>query len=455
MRKIIILAALIISSITTYSQTYTEAFDDIFRNVSRTDATTGILYERMIPFAQLYKFNSNVLSVDNSNYEHFIRSYSEFHKASFQPVNSLPFDCETFQSLLKSNDNVVDIGIFHYKFNMMDSAAAYQKLYFGVDSVLYENTTVKSSLYVEKTAFVASPLKEFVDIGSNIFRFRDILQFNNTGNQISGLNVDFNDGTGWKQITDTLITITYANSGIKTLRFEAILNNGDTLIAYAKLNCLDPSFKGGGEPGSQSKHPYIEVKKNIIAKITPSNPYEVGTTFTKAKGDICIYYANDMVNGKYELRQPILIVDGFDPENKRTFEKHTDDGKSLWQLFNYVDANGDTLNIGKQLLQKGYDLVILDPQEGGIYIEQNAMVCIEVINEINRRLAQSGSPHEIVVVGPSMGGQITRYALAYMENNPNDANTNYGKHNCRLWISFDSPHQGANISLGAQAMMKT
>lgn len=52
-----------------------------------------------------------------------------------------------------------------------------------------------------------------------------------------------------------------------------------------------------------------------------------------------------------------------------------------------------------------------------------------------------------------MGGQITRYALAYMEQHPDDWRTNNGRHNCRLWISYDSPHQGANISLGGQAFM--
>jgi len=51
-----------------------------------------------------------------------------------------------------------------------------------------------------------------------------------------------------------------------------------------------------------------------------------------------------------------------------------------------------------------------------------------------------------------MGGQITRYALTYMEKNPSNL-TNNGIHNTRLWISFDSPHQGANMPLGAQAFL--
>ena len=42
-----------------------------------------------------------------------------------------------------------------------------------------------------------------------------------------------------------------------------------------------------------------------------------------------------------------------------------------------------------------------------------------------------------------MGGLITRYALAYMEKNGIN-------HDTWLYISFDSPQRGANISLGTQ-----
>ncbi len=58
-----------------------------------------------------------------------------------------------------------------------------------------------------------------------------------------------------------------------------------------------------------------------------------------------------------------------------------------------------------------------------------------------------GNDNQFVVVGPSMGGQISRYALMYMETHSMD-------HNTRLWISFDSPHLGAVIPLGFQEMLR-
>lgn len=71
-------------------------------------------------------------------------------------------------------------------------------------------------------------------------------------------------------------------------------------------------------------------------------------------------------------------------------------------------------------------------------------------------MRNANSSEQLVVVGPSMGGQIARFALAYMEkryNDPNDV-VAYQKvewrHNVRLYFSLDSPHNGANIPLGLQ-----
>jgi hypothetical protein len=204
MKKIITLALAVAVSIDiTYAQSFTELFDSTFVNVSRTQATTSILYERVLPFAGLYKFNSNQTLVDTSNSVHFVQSYSEFYNATFLLPSSFLFDSDSLKSLISSSNSIIDIGILHYKFNTIDSTAAYQKLYFGPDSVLYENSTIATSLYVERVAFVASPLRESIEIGTVTFRFSNILQFNNTGNSIVELWVDFDDDNGKPNKTTT------------------------------------------------------------------------------------------------------------------------------------------------------------------------------------------------------------------------------------------------------------
>ena len=128
MRKIIIFIALVTSINITYAQSYTEAFDSVFANISKTQATTGILYERVLPFAELQNFNSNVSTVDTSSSEHFIQGYFELYNAAFQQFAKLPFNADSLQTLIEGSVDTVDIGILHYKFNMLDSAVAHQKL---------------------------------------------------------------------------------------------------------------------------------------------------------------------------------------------------------------------------------------------------------------------------------------------------------------------------------------
>jgi len=69
-------------------KTFTASFDSVFQNISRADATTGILYERVVPFANLVNYNSIFNTVDTSNFTHFIQSYSELYRAAFIKNNN-------------------------------------------------------------------------------------------------------------------------------------------------------------------------------------------------------------------------------------------------------------------------------------------------------------------------------------------------------------------------------
>lgn len=60
MKKIYFLALVITVISVTNSQAqqgFTDLFDSAFVNINRTEATTGILYDRVIPFANLTKFS--------------------------------------------------------------------------------------------------------------------------------------------------------------------------------------------------------------------------------------------------------------------------------------------------------------------------------------------------------------------------------------------------------------
>ncbi|MFG2212782.1 hypothetical protein [Streptomyces sp. NPDC048638] len=96
----------------------------------------------------------------------------------------------------------------------------------------------------------------------------------------------------------------------------------------------------------------------------------------------------------------------------------------------------------EQLLSAGIDVVLLGFEERHTYTQANAGV---VISAINRVIQERQGDEPLIVGGVSMGGIITRYALAEMENQHQD-------HQTATYLSWDSPHNGAWIPLILQQM---
>ncbi len=195
-----------------------------------------------------------------------------------------------------------------------------------------------------------------------------------------------------------------------------------------------------------------------------------GTTSFAGLAEYEIFLGADNV-----LDKPIFVIDGFDPGDGR-------DIAAVYNLLSY-DDNGTTLNLADRIrADEDFDVVIVNlPQyfrladnslqsmanstdvnadgiidegdysgstliDGGAdFIERNAMILAEIITLIN---TQKVGTEQNVVIGPSMGGLISRYALNYMEANTLN-------HDTRLWISFDSPHRGANVPIGLQHLFNS
>jgi len=150
------------------------------------------------------------------------------------------------------------------------------------------------------------------------------------------------------------------------------------------------------------------------------------------------------LSGDGVLDKPIIVVDGFDPGDTRSIT-------GLYDLLSY-EATSGTENLADFVRGEGFDVVILNfpiytrPDDmalidgGADFIERNAMLLVDLINIIN---TDKVGNEQNVIIGPSMGGLISRFALGYMEQQTLD-------HDTRLWLSFDAPHHGANVPIGLQ-----
>jgi pimeloyl-ACP methyl ester carboxylesterase len=140
------------------------------------------------------------------------------------------------------------------------------------------------------------------------------------------------------------------------------------------------------------------------------------------------------------LTRPILICEGFDPSG-------TIDAQQAYNMVNgnpcVLANNVENRHLLSELRQRGYDVVVLDLNNNSVAIQDNAELFKAFIREMNRRVLENGSISRLTVIGISMGGLIARYALSDMERMNED-------HRVERYISFDSPHRGANVPLGLQ-----
>ena len=127
------------------------------------------------------------------------------------------------------------------------------------------------------------------------------------------------------------------------------------------------------------------------------------------------------------LHNPVLVVEGFDMNNTMNWPE-------LYALINSENLVTDIQAFGR-------DLLVLNFDDSTAPILKNALLNITTIHYINSRRATSED--KFTAIGASLGGLTLRLALAYMSG-----------HDVDTWVSFDAPHEGANIPLGLQKFLE-
>ncbi|WP_153814272.1 hypothetical protein [Streptomyces sp. SUK 48] len=131
--------------------------------------------------------------------------------------------------------------------------------------------------------------------------------------------------------------------------------------------------------------------------------------------------------GNHALTRPVIISDGFSL------------GRSeLDKLYQFLESD---YSLVSELRRRGKDVILLGYNERTAAIQTNAQAATAAILRAN---AEKLGGERLVVGGFSMGGLVTRYALARLETQRID-------HQTGIYFSFDTPHRGATIPVGVQA----
>ncbi|WP_299892077.1 T9SS type A sorting domain-containing protein [uncultured Lacinutrix sp.] len=280
---------------------------------------------------------------------------------------------------------------------------------------------------------------------------------------IKSASIDFGTNSKYQFIEngrflESNIAIKFKEDGYKKITLSVLFNDGTKqtthgklhvkLISKAAVTVSNRSCGGNNNP--------IEDFEEFPSTISFKGYDESSPIYGEL--DYRVFYRTNNGNTSKTLQKPIIIIDGFDPGDKRKIQdsdspKPANEHNSIEEMMVFGPNRTPIIPL---LRCRGFDVVIVNHPtykrngveiDGGAdYIERNGRNHVSLYNALNAELAENGSNEELVIVGPSMGGQISRYALAYMEKHNID-------HNTRLWVSIDSPHLGANIPIGAQALL--
>lgn len=479
MKKIMILCMSLL-----LAKVYSQRLDQQLSNVDQSSVTSGIIYERSGMYTAIFDFNKSD-GPNMASASFFEQTLNDLYFGS----NQLKFRSnEAFKQITdadKYKPNVINVGIINTDLHVLN----YNPDNPSAGGLTYNETTKKFAQISGRPPFLpidltmVAPLKKEATGSSITFSFKSNLVFNNGSKTIKTLHADFGDGISRMVTGDGLFkpisfTVNYTSSGDKKLKFDIVYWDNTTLTTYGSfyLKYINSSTKV--VKGTVLCNGETMADDFSLVADTPFQGYNEPFAY-KAKIDYRIFYHTNNGNMEKKLLKPIIIIDGFDPGDKRkilacdyvNYNSEVDHSIQDMMMYDKI-VNEETIrqDLIDELRKKGYDVTVVNQPNycvsnvspynvvpcgtansrevngGADFIERNAMALATLIKSFNAQLKTNGSSEKLAIVGPSMGGQISRYALASLEKQGID-------HNTRLWISVDSPHLGANIPLGDQALV--
>jgi hypothetical protein len=141
-------------------QTYKQHADYKLENLNKTPINTGILYDRMLPIADIERFKQQNQFSDTTGPRHWIQAYYELYQSAYNTSGwTTPETLENGIDINPDLDNGIPIGILNYKYNLMDSNAYVDNLLDTLPNGQFIDVSGRPrNPYFTYSTFIASPL---------------------------------------------------------------------------------------------------------------------------------------------------------------------------------------------------------------------------------------------------------------------------------------------------------
>jgi len=444
----------------SYDSSFNTQMDTIFDSLNTSKVPFGILRDFAMEFANLAAYNGLVIADSTKTTYATVKDIYNTLASGVISTNAgsmvHPIYFDSVWQTQRQAGVITLAGLFYqyaaFSPNSVDS---------GLITIANNKVTDKyvngvwQNPYVTQNVFAISPsINSYNTYGT--YALQVVLPANtwlsNSASLISSMSVDFADGLGSRVFTTSqLYSLAYSSGGTKTWSFTLKLTNGAVLQSrtdiqldsVAKVTYNFMPGRGSSLAGANRPAKWYLPFGGGVSKVMP---IQATTPMygEYAAGYITILYAN----ADQKIRNPLIIAEGFDAGDVLKPEVATGE-QTLYdftqQLRNGYASDADiSPNFSNMILSGSYDIIYVDWKHGTDFIERNAMLLEQVIAWVNKTKITTNSN---IIIGQSMGALVTRYALKDMENKSVN-------HQTTLFISWDGPHQGANVPLAYQYMSR-
>ncbi|MBC2846292.1 T9SS type A sorting domain-containing protein [Winogradskyella flava] len=411
---------------------YYNRMQHIFGNINKSKVTTGYLKEFGIRFNEIEAYNG-VLNTNNVvDKTQWQSLYSSLYTMRIGSVaESMTAPNMVFDNLETQQNNSTQDVLFaaqYYAYQQYKDKAVSNGDVKVIKDRIYD---VKGrNPYDTKTIFAVSPLKKQLQGNTFTFKLPSSLIYTNSSSTLNQVQIDFDDGNGYQTVTlNSAQNITYTSGGEKELRVKFSYSNGTKLYSQSKI-WVDYISSGGSNQARFNGFGLLFNEEPITG-----NPYQGSST----TGLVTV----ELAPGHTQLTKPLIVVEGFDPNNSFDYDSLINFNNPGGLLVDIIAGAGFN-SLNQAIEDEDYDLVFVDFENSTDFIQRNAYMLEAVIDWVNN---QKVGNEQNVVLGMSMGGLVARYALRDMEINGET-------HDTKLYISHDTPHQGANVPLAFQAFVR-
>lgn len=393
-----------------------------FALLEKNRIQTGLLLDYGVDYVNLNRFNG--VNVDDSSHvnmatmELILKSLRNMAVGTkpFNPVNDI-----LNQMSMTFNSGTNPVGIVLYEYNSITPTALTNNLISYSEQTGFQDVYVAGEWqdpYEFKTIAAFSPYMNVTRNQTVVFSFNSAYRF--TDKTINSISFNPGDGNGFRSVSNGgNVTATYSSSGAKEMTL---------IITYG---------------GNKS----VELKSDILVDsqqqpIPPTFAVDATQTFTAStsymgyqpSATISIKYASNNTSGS--IKKPVIVVEGFDPFSYMMRDTTTSIiGKGSTNIEGYYNA----INVNNSTLTSYYDIIYVDWGSSAAPIQANADILKQIIIWVNTNKATDATSN--ILIGQSMGGLISRYALCSMEN--------LGiPHDVSIYVSHDTPHLGVNVPIG-------